>query len=261
MNKKMLAALAAILLFALAAVAGILHFGMRDDRPEEKKPAQEAGERQRDVGGKEDRIQFQNLENIYYLSEEQDGFKKQAADFLEENGIEAEKLNALEKYKDNPADGEEPAEFYMQADDEGGTIIKVSYDKGKDEYSFSLYDGVIENIEDYGGVPAKKDEERAPEPEYETQGLEEMDFGFPAITDNEGQLAEVETDMDRLSGQVLKFLASHSEERRNLSVLYAAPVPTGYEAAILFENPRKDGKYLSVYYDAASSSYRIEFQE
>lgn len=234
MNKKMIAASAVIFFLAAAVIGGVLFFGVQKEKPEEKKPEHRTEEEQNESAGEKDdtaQYKFENLGNIFYLPDERDGFERQAAGFLKENGIGAEKINALGKYKDDPSDEGGNAEFYLQADDEEHSIVKVTYDKGRDEFSFSLYDGEIENIEDYGGVPVKKDGEQTSDPEYDSQGLEEMDFGLPVITDNEGQLAEVEADPEALSSQMLGFLTDNSEERRNLSVLYAASTETGYEAA------------------------------
>lgn len=165
------------------------------------------------------------------------------------------------KYKDDPGNMKGPAEFYLQADDGKNSVIKAVYDKEKGKFSFSMYDGVIENIEDYGGIPAKNKAKQEAEPEYSAEGLEEIDFGMPVVTDNEGQLAEVETDLEGLAKQLRDFLAGSGEERRFMSVLHAAPSRNGYEAALIFENPRADGKYISVTYDGESAAYHIEFQE
>lgn len=260
MNKKRMAMLAVALFFCLAALCGILFAGRQKEKPEkkplayeeEKKPGEDENARQ---------YKFENLENIYYLSDEKEEFEKEAGEFLRENGIKPGKVNALGKYKDDPRNMKNPAEFYLQADDGQNSVVKAVYDKEMGKFSFSMYDGVIENIEDYGGIPVKSKAQSPAEPEYSAEGLEEIDFGIPVITDNEGQLAEVETDLEGLVKQLQDFLAGSGEERRILSVLHAAPSGNGYEAALIFENPRADGKYISVTCDGTSDAYQIEFQE
>ncbi len=260
MNKKRTAILAVALFFCLAALCGILFTGRQKEKPEEKTPAYEDEKKQGEDGDAR-QYKFENLENIYYLPDDKEEFEKEAGEFLRENGIEPGKVNALGKYKDDPGNMKGPAEFYLQADDGKNSVIKAVYDKEKGKFSFSMYDGVIENIEDYGGIPAKNKAKQEAEPEYSAEGLEEIDFGMPVVTDNEGQLAEVETDLEGLAKQLRDFLAGSGEERRFMSVLHAAASRNGYEAALIFENPRADGKYISVTYDGESAAYHIEFQE
>lgn len=256
MKKKMVGFLFGILVLSVTLFMGVVFVSDRASQKAKRQEKIEEGSEEPEEETKQ--YKFENLGNIYYLPEDDSGFKKQVADFLKENHMAADTVNVLGKYQDDPKDGNGIAEFYLQLNDKEKTILKAAYDKGKDQFFLSKYDKEIENIEDYGGVAKKEEDAAISEPEYSVQGTEDMDFGLPVITDNEEQLVGVESNFGILQSQMLQFLQDNQEERRNISVLYAEQTEGGYEAAFVFENPRKDGKYIQVSYDVLTASYQFQ---
>lgn len=264
MNNKAIAVLSAILALALILSVKAAFLEGQGDRERQGKAeeAAEPGQAGKTEAGdaREKEVILKDYENIYYLAGNLPEFREQLAAFLERGGHSGNPVTvtALSKYEDQQGEEMGKARFYFQADD--GTVVSAVYDKGTGNFAFSECTEEIANIEDYGG----RAQERAGslnEPEYGTEGTLELDLGFPAITDNEGQLAAVEPDQEGLARKVLAFLESVQEERRNLSVLSAEETGRGYEAVLLFENPRMDGKYISVSYSRESRAYQVRFSD
>ena len=191
---------------------------------------------------------FLSLGNIYYLlPEEEAGFKEQVRDFLKENGMAADTVTALGKVEDDKASPKGTAQFYLQLDDEKKNILQVIYDKEKDNYSIQIFDGEIDNIEDYGGTKQPDGSATEAAPEYSAQGTEPIDFGRPQITDPDGELSSM-GDMETLQNNLLIFLNENLEERRLFYVSSFEKTRTGYEAVLEFETSRIDGKNVEVDY-------------
>lgn len=248
-----------VIVLILAVILSVRIFSKKEDKAEQtQKEVEEIEKDLKDQEIDEEGFELKEAGNIYYLTGNVAAFRDKLSAFLKSHGIHADTVTALSKFEDDPASETGNAKFYLQTD--SGILIDVNYDKGTDQFTFSESEEEIENIEDYGGIPQKQ-EQKTQEPEYATQGLEEMDFGAVKVTDNEGQLSEVEDDKEKLERQILVFLTAEQEERRNLSVLSADRTEKGYEAALLFENPRSDGKYVWVVYNEESGLYRMELRE
>lgn len=260
MKKKRYALLIILLALILAGVAGVVYLGYKNgkEQPQEtEEPEEEQGE---EITGETD---FRDLGNIYYLPEDTAEFENQVSGFLRQSGISASQVRALTKFEDDRENPSGTAVFYLQADDEKRTVIQVQYDKGREEFSFSIPEQTLENPEDYGGEekPEQTPEDVRDEPEYSTQGTEEIDLGDPRITDSDESLEAVGADLEALSGELLNFLLAEEEERRNVIVLSADGTETGgYVVEFLFENPRTDGKYIEAVYDPVSG-YQIAWKE
>ena len=198
---------------------------------------------------------FLSLGNIYYLlPEEEAGFKEQVRDFLKENEMAADTVTALGKVEDDKASPKGTAQFYLQLDDEKKNILQVIYDKEKDDYSIQIFDGEIDNIEDYGGMKQPDGEATEAAPEYSAQGTEPIDFGLPQITDPDGELSSM-GDMETLQNNLLIFLNENLEERRLFYVSSFEKTETGYDVILEFETSRIDGQSIEVRY----SDGRYEF--
>lgn len=193
------------------------------------------------------RLIFYDLGYLYYLPDEKiPDFKNQVRDFVKENGIQADSVHALMKFKDNRESETEPAVFYLQMDDEEHTVIRAIYDKRKETFSLERQDEKISNIEDYGGVPQGKTTESESE-EISTEGLA-VPNTFVKITDQEGTLAAVDN-MEEVQNQTQKYLESIDEGRRNLYVTSVEKTNDGYQATLEFEVVRPDMKYILLKFD------------
>lgn len=265
-GKKKVVVIVVLVLLVLLFVLTVWLPRRQVEREEEKakQTQKEVEELEEEVAQKEKtakRFALQNAGNCFYLTDIE-SFREKLSDFFAENGLEPSVVNVLGKYEDDQSSESGKARFYLQLDD--GTLVYADYNKDTNQFSFSEAEEEIENIEDYGGMSREElqgKKERKEEPEYETQGLEELDFGDVQITDNEGQLAEVEPDEEQLKAEMLTFLEGKNEERRNISVLFAQKTDAGYEAAFLFENPRADGCYIWVTYEKQTGLYQMEFKE
>lgn len=248
--------LSAILVVALAGIF-FMRGGEKTKKPETVTEAEirETEVQEQTTEGTDGSCTFLSLGNIYYLlPEEEAGFKEQVRDFLKENGMAAGTVTALGKVEDDKASPKGTAQFYLQLDDEKKNILQVIYDKEKDNYSIQIFDGEIENIEDYGGTKQLDVVSFEAAPEYSVEGTEPIDFGLPQITDPDGELSRM-GDMETLQNNLLIFLNENLEERRLFYVSSFEKTETGYDVVLEFETSRIDGQKIEVKY----SDGRYEF--
>lgn len=254
MKKRAVILFAGLFLGAVlaCAIAGMLLITGRD---KEVVPETATGTEHKETETREEKTEdpspscaFRSLGNIYYLlPEEEDDFKEQVKDCLKENGMEADTVTALGKAEDDKASPKGTARFYLQLDDSDRSLLAVTYEKETGTFSLTPYEGMIENIEDYGGVLQKKTEVTKEEPEYSMEGTEPIDLGIPKITDPEGKLSQT-ADLRVLQNNLLLFLNENLEERRNLYVSSFEQTETGYDVVLEFETSRIDGQSIEVKY-------------
>ncbi len=249
--------LSAILVVALAGIF-FMRGGEKTKKPETDTEAEirETEVQEQTTEGTDGSCTFLSLGNIcYLLPEEEAGFKEQVRDFLKENGMAADTVTALGKVEDDKASPKGTAQFYLQLDDAGRSVLQVRYEKETGKFSIAPYEETIEDIEDYGGMKQPDGEATEAAPEYSAQGTEPIDFGLPQITDPDGELSSM-GDMETLQNNLLIFLNENLEERRLFYVSSFEKTETGYEVVLEFETSRIDGQSIEVKY----SDGRYEFR-
>lgn len=258
-NKKriiLITGAAVVLIGAIAAsYLSTKESGKEEDKPqseksyerEEKKKYGEDRSLQKEEKQKND-IKVYDLDSIYYLfPETAQDFKKRLNHFLNKEDIQATEAYVLEFHSNQRDHLEEPAVFYLKLNDDKNSVVAVSFVKSTGDYSFAKYKG-NENSLAY---------------EKETLAEEDIDYEIPEssntvhlpknpvhIKDPEKQLKGI-ADKKELKKELKSFLISEGEGRRNLYVESVVETKNGYEANLVFEIVRCDGRNVEVTYDGS----------
>ena len=158
--------------------------------------------------------------------------------------IEAGSARVLDDHVDDRSDEKESALFYLRLDDEGGTIVEVSFDKTSGRYAFAVSEGAFPVSDDGGDKEEGRTEHEIPE-SSEDEDVKKVPV---AITDLDGDLGRA-ADMEDLKAALTEYLRSIDEGRRNFIVSSVGTTDKGYETILAFETVRHDGRNIEVRYD------------
>jgi len=191
-------------------------------------------------------IEVHGTGHLYYLDPEGDQtFQRRLALFINDQDIKADSALVLEYCIDDRDKETEQAQFFLELNDEGHTIVRVSFEKTTGDYRFNLYDGSFPDDPDgqdgrsdareEGTIPESTEDEAVPKSRL-------------TITDPEGELTAAAR-MKELKKHLLRFLRSEGEGRRNFYVSSVTVTEDGYQAVLCFETVRQDGRNVEVTYD------------
>lgn len=185
---------------------------------------------------------------LYYLAPgAESAFAERLTDFLADRKLKASSVNVMADHVDDRDREDEPAVFYLQLDDDEGTLVAVSFEKTSGDYTFSVCDDhTVAGIRGRTDNSEGKTEHTIPESTEDEDVTEEP----VTITDPEKELTGA-ADMERLKEELTAYLYSVDEGRRNLYVSSFGLTEKGYEAVLDFETVRHDGRNVEVKYDGS----------
>ena len=105
----------------------------------EEKDDQESKDTEDQLESRKKSIAVYGAGHLYYLMPAAlPAFQQRLTAFLETEEIEAATARVLEDHVDDRSDAESPAVFYLELDDEAGTIVEVSFEKTSGRYGFAI---------------------------------------------------------------------------------------------------------------------------
>lgn len=195
---------------------------------------------------KEELIDLYGPGDLYYLDPEADQtFQERLTRFLRDREIEAKTAKVLEDHVDDRTDERTPALFYLQLDDDAGTVVEVSFEKTSGRYTFALCEGkasIHGRITPGEGktehvIPESSEDEEVPE--------------IPVIVSDPEEELKDRVDVDQLEEELTAFLYSIDEGRREFYVSSFGLTEKGWKAVLDFTTVRHDGRNVEVVYDGS----------
>lgn len=216
----------------------------KEETTDDERTTTERQERAEEKGA----MDVHGLGYLYYLDPDaEQTFKERLTAFVETAQIKAGSARVLEDHVDDRDEEKEPAIFYLMLDDEEGTIIQVSFDKTSGRYGFAVSGPSGEPVAfDAEGREAGRTEHEIPE-SSEDEDVKEV---LVTITDLDGDLGRV-ANMEDLKAALTEYLRSIDEGRRDFIVSSVGTTEKGYEAVLIFETVRHDGRNVEVRYDGS----------
>lgn len=191
----------------------------------------------------EDCIKVHGTGHLYYLDPEGDqSFERRLTHFVADEGIKAGSAEVMDYCIDERDKEKEPAQFFLVLDDRQATIVRVYFEKATGNYRFNLYDGSLPDDEEAGSHQSTEPEEEIPE------STEDAPKSRLTITDPDGELKAV-AKMKELKKNLRRFLRSEKEGRRNFYVSSVTVTEDGYQALLIFETVRQDGRNIEIMFD------------